>query len=405
MANDYMDQWDINGTVYDIHDKGRGQPNGVAQLDGNGRVPYSQLPESAVEYKGGWDASTNTPTLAAGVGTNGDMYVCTVAGQRDIGEGTKYFLPNDRVVYNGTLQVWQKFSAGDVKSVGNVAPSPSTGNVPVDGAISNIFSSNFAAKNRVLVSDANGKVAESSISSSELGALSGISSNVQDQLDNKQGKIEGAASTVTDDNLTKNRVLVSDADGKIAASGIDATGVSTVPTNHAAADNTYGEGSEDNFGHCKAVRPFKTFEPLISGDLTGNFILPDEHNLHEVFLLQWHNMVGNTVGTYTFNIILGGTYNGWMKLNLVKGRYSYDGLTWTEFDIPPLDNTTIAQIERWKGRAVGVNPTWQIPIDMSSWEAVAPYTVRFVELTVIIEKPEVLYKYAFVPYIAPNNGQ
>ena len=92
-----------------------------------------------------------------------------------------------------------------------------------------------------------------------------------------------------------------------------------------------------------------------------------------------------------------------MKLNLVKGRYSYDGLTWIDFDVPPLNSTTIAQIERWKnGRAAGLNPTWQIPIDLSSWEAVAPYTIRFLEIIVMIEKPEAVYKYAFVPYIAPN---
>ena len=33
-----------------------GQPNGVATLDENGRIPYNQLPESAVEYKGEWNA-------------------------------------------------------------------------------------------------------------------------------------------------------------------------------------------------------------------------------------------------------------------------------------------------------------------------------------------------------------
>ena len=31
-----------------------GSANGIATLDANGRIPYSQLPESAVEYKGGW---------------------------------------------------------------------------------------------------------------------------------------------------------------------------------------------------------------------------------------------------------------------------------------------------------------------------------------------------------------
>lgn len=43
MANDYIDMWDINGSVYDIHDKGRAQPNGVATLGSDGKVPMLQL--------------------------------------------------------------------------------------------------------------------------------------------------------------------------------------------------------------------------------------------------------------------------------------------------------------------------------------------------------------------------
>lgn len=45
-----------------------GTANGFASLDENGRVPYSQLPESAMELKGEWNADTNTPHLEDGVG-------------------------------------------------------------------------------------------------------------------------------------------------------------------------------------------------------------------------------------------------------------------------------------------------------------------------------------------------
>lgn len=34
----------------------------------------------ALNYKGTWNANTNTPTLASGVGTKGDYYVVSVAG-------------------------------------------------------------------------------------------------------------------------------------------------------------------------------------------------------------------------------------------------------------------------------------------------------------------------------------
>lgn len=84
----------------------KGQANGVASLDANGRIPYSQLPESTMEYKGTWDASTNTPALADGTGDTGDMYIVSVAGTVDFGSGNITFYEGDRVVYNGS--VWQR---------------------------------------------------------------------------------------------------------------------------------------------------------------------------------------------------------------------------------------------------------------------------------------------------------
>ena len=104
-----------------------GQPNGIATLDANGRIPYAQLPESAIEYEGNWNASTNTPTLVNGTGTKGDFYICNVAGTVDFGDGAISFLVNDRVIYDGA--VWSKLSAGDVRTVNGIAPDSATGNV------------------------------------------------------------------------------------------------------------------------------------------------------------------------------------------------------------------------------------------------------------------------------------
>ena len=97
-----------------------GTADGFATLDSNGRIPYSQLPESAIEYKGQWNASTNTPTLADGTGTKGDFYIVSVAGTQDLGSGNIQFFVNDRVIYDGS--VWSRLSAGDVKSVNNITP-------------------------------------------------------------------------------------------------------------------------------------------------------------------------------------------------------------------------------------------------------------------------------------------
>lgn len=131
MATDYMDQWNINGVQVEIHDAGRAQSNGVATLDENGRIPYSQLPESAVELKGYWNANTNTPTLVDGTGTNGDEYYVAVEGSQNLGSGAQYFNVGDRVLYlNGT---WKNINGTSVKSVNSRLPSPQ-GNVDISSS-------------------------------------------------------------------------------------------------------------------------------------------------------------------------------------------------------------------------------------------------------------------------------
>lgn len=107
----------------------RGTANGFATLDENGRIPYSQLPESAMEYKGQWNAETNTPTLADGTGTKGDFYIVSVGGTQNLGSGNIQFSANDRIIYDGS--VWARLSAGDVKTVNSVLPT--NGNVALTG--------------------------------------------------------------------------------------------------------------------------------------------------------------------------------------------------------------------------------------------------------------------------------
>ncbi len=94
----------------------KGVANGVATLDAGSKLPSSQLPSSAIEFKGTWNASTNTPTLADGVGTSGDQYKVAVAGTQDLGSGSITFNIGDNAFYNGTI--WEKVDHTD--AVGSV---------------------------------------------------------------------------------------------------------------------------------------------------------------------------------------------------------------------------------------------------------------------------------------------
>lgn len=90
----------------------KGQPNGVAELDGAGKVPLQQLPSSIMTYEGVWDASTNTPTLADGVGDGGEVYRVGVAGTQDLGSGPIDFEVGDYAILNSSL-VWEKSDTTD----------------------------------------------------------------------------------------------------------------------------------------------------------------------------------------------------------------------------------------------------------------------------------------------------
>jgi hypothetical protein len=109
----------------------KGVSNGYASLDSGGKVPISQLPSSIMEYKGTWNASTNTPTLANGTGDTGDVYICNVAGTVNFGAGPITFAVGDYVIYSGTI--WQR-SSGAVGTVTSVAVSRSGDALAITGS-------------------------------------------------------------------------------------------------------------------------------------------------------------------------------------------------------------------------------------------------------------------------------
>lgn len=63
----------------------------------------------ALNYKGTWNASTNTPTLTSSVGTKGDYYVVSVAGATSI-DGISNWGVGDWIAYNGST--WQRVEGG-----------------------------------------------------------------------------------------------------------------------------------------------------------------------------------------------------------------------------------------------------------------------------------------------------
>ena len=68
------------------------------------------LAAGGINFKGAWDANTNTPSLASGSGTASDYYVVGETGTTTL-DGVSSWDVNDWAVFNGT--VWQKVSNED----------------------------------------------------------------------------------------------------------------------------------------------------------------------------------------------------------------------------------------------------------------------------------------------------
>ena len=92
----------------------------------------------------------------------------------------------------------------------------------ITGGATSITTSNLTA-NRALISDGNGKVAVSAVTNTELGYLDGVTSSVQNQINSKQAAITGGATSILTANLTVNRALISNSAGKVAVSAVTNT--------------------------------------------------------------------------------------------------------------------------------------------------------------------------------------
>jgi hypothetical protein len=109
---------------------------GIPQLDVNGKILVSQLPNSVMEYQGVWNANTNSPTLTNGGAFNqGDVYLCNVAGTTNFGAGPISFIVGDQAIFSSVAEgnIWQK-AGGATGTVTSVAVTESGDSLNITGS-------------------------------------------------------------------------------------------------------------------------------------------------------------------------------------------------------------------------------------------------------------------------------
>ena len=129
----------------------------------------------------------------------------------------------------------------------------------ITGAATTIDDTDLTAS-RAVISNASGKVAVSAVTDTELGYVSGVTSAIQTQLGGKQATITGAATTIDDTDLTASRVLVSNSSGKVAVSSTTTTAL-----------GNFIDGSSLNASNLDSGTVNDARLPAsISSDITGN---------------------------------------------------------------------------------------------------------------------------------------
>lgn len=119
----------------------------IEKLNGN-----IALLTGAVIYQGTWNANTNSPALASGVGTKGYLYKVSVAGTTTI-DGISQWNVGDQIVFNGTS--WDKIDGvpNEVLSVnGLVGAVPLTGTsnrITVSGTNQFDIDANYAGQSSI----------------------------------------------------------------------------------------------------------------------------------------------------------------------------------------------------------------------------------------------------------------
>ena len=133
-------------------------------------------------------------------------------------------------------------------SVGNIQTTLGSKQDVIDGAASTITDSNLTA-NRALISNGSGKVDVSAVTSTELGYLDGVTSNIQTQLNSKL-----STAPVTSVNSKTGAV-------KLTAADVSAVPTTRTVNGHALSENVTVSKSDVGLGNVDNVKQYSASNP------------------------------------------------------------------------------------------------------------------------------------------------
>lgn len=358
----------------------------------------------AVIFQGTWNANTNSPTLTSGVGIKGYYYVVSAAGTTNL-DGITDWEIGDWAIFNGT--VWQKvdntesgvssFSAGNANPLFTTtvntptttpdlqftlnsqtanlvfaSPNGSSGTPTFRQIVNDDISSGAAisfSKLQTLnqsiapVTDANGYLTSSSITATELSYLSGVTSSIQSQLNDKVPQTRSLSINGTSYDLSVDRSWSVGTVTSVALSLPNIFSVSGSPVTTS--------------GTLTGTLATQTANTVFAGPTSGgvatptfrNLVVADIPSLSELYHAQNGNAYGtlSTIGTTdnnAFRVITNNTER--LKVN-ATGQVGIGGVASTSYLLDVFGTTRI-----WNGVSVG----WVFqPYTTDGYYAIYPFGI------------------------------
>ena len=157
-----------------------GVANGAASLDRNGKVPVTQIPALGYDPEGSADSVQSN--LTAHINNKSNPHGVTKV---QVGLGN----------VDNTSDLSKPISTATQTALNGKQAT-------VTGGASTITGSNLTT-NRALVSNGSGKVAVSAVTSTELGYLDGVTSNIQTQINNIKNSLPISVTKITSGTVNK----------------------------------------------------------------------------------------------------------------------------------------------------------------------------------------------------------
>lgn len=200
----------------------KGAANGLATLDASSKLPSAQHGS----YSDGSHHATATTSVPGFMSASDKSKLDGVQAGATANSTDAFLL--SRANHTGTQlsTTISDFIEAAQDAVGATLANTATVNLTYNDAgnsVSAAVNDGSITNAKIAVGLDAAKIDGGLVSNTEFNYLDGVSAPIQTQLDGKQATITGAATTILTSNLTANRAVVSDVNGKIAASPTTST--------------------------------------------------------------------------------------------------------------------------------------------------------------------------------------